>query len=341
MILKEITDKKVWETFISQNSPASLFQSWNWGEVQRNIKYKKSNIKNKIWRLGIYDESVLICLAQVVKVIAKRGIFLHIRHGPIFSIWKRKYLEFLIEKLKDLSKKEKSWFIRISPLKMNTSEGESELESYGFIDAPIAQLDGELCWVIDLNQDEDKLLSTMRKTTRYLIRQAQKQGVKVVKTSNKKDLKDFLSLYESTAKRHHFVKHQGIIEEFNEFAKDNQILLFKGYFQGKLLSAAMIVFYNHQAIYHHSASIDQKIPVNYLMQWEIIREAKNRGKKIYNMWGVAPSGNLRHPWVGLSLFKKGFGGETVEYIHTQDLPLTAYYYYTYMIETLRKIWKGY
>jgi len=345
MILDEITDKNVWESFISQNSPASLFQSWNWGETQRNIKYKKSSanwrIKNKIWRLGIYKNNQLVGIAQVQKVEAIRGRFLHIRHGPIFSSWKSEYLEFLFENLIDLAKKERTWFIRISPLKKDITKTKEILSPIGFHDAPIAQLDGEICWVLDLTQDEEQILLNMRKTTRYLIRQAQKLEVKIVKSSKLNDIKEFLSLYEVTAARQHFVKHQGIKEEFDQFKKDKQILLFKGYFGNKLLAAAIIVFYNHQAVYHHSASIEQKIPVNYLMQWEIIRQAKKRGKKIYNMWGVARWDNLRHPWTGLTLFKKGFGGQQVEYLHTQDLPLSAYYYYTYMIEFLRKIWKGY
>jgi lipid II:glycine glycyltransferase (peptidoglycan interpeptide bridge formation enzyme) len=107
------------------------------------------------------------------------------------------------------------------------------------------------------------------------------------------------------------------------------------------LSAALIIFYNYQAIYHHSASIEQKIPVNYLLQWEIIKEAKKRGKKIYNMWGICPEDKRRHPWKGLTLFKKGFGGRIVEYLHAQDYPLSSFYCTTYIIECLRKYIKGY
>ena len=195
--------------------------------------------------------------------------------------------------------------------------------------------------MLDLGSDEKTLLANMRKTTRYLIRQAEKLGVKIVSSKDPDDLKDFLTLYDQTAKRHHFVQHTGIREEFTELSKDDQILLFKGYHQKKLLSAALVVFYNNQAIYHHSASIDQKIPVNYLLQWEVIKEAKRREKEIYNFWGVAPLGKPNHPWLGLSLFKKGFGGRLIEYLHAQDLPLSPLYCTTYMIDWFRRIRKGY
>jgi lipid II:glycine glycyltransferase (peptidoglycan interpeptide bridge formation enzyme) len=81
--------------------------------------------------------------------------------------------------------------------------------------------------------------------------------------------------------------------------------------------------------------------VNYLLQWEAIKEAKKRDKSIYNFWGIAPDTKRRHPWQGLSLFKKGFGGRLVEYLHAKDLPLSPLYFATYCYETLRKWKKGY
>jgi lipid II:glycine glycyltransferase (peptidoglycan interpeptide bridge formation enzyme) len=195
---------------------------------------------------------------------------------------------------------------------------------------------------LDLNKNEDELLTEMRKTTRYLIRQSQKIGVIIKKSTDKKHLKDFLKLYNLTSKRHGFVRHQGIEEEFEIFNKDNQIQLFKAFYHEKLLSASLFVYYQNQAIYHHSASIDQKIPASYLLQWEAIKEAKKRGLKIYNFWGVTKDeNNKKHPWYGLSLFKRGFGGRQVEYLHTHDLPRSILYCATYITESYRKFVKGY
>ncbi len=330
MEIKEITDKNIWEKFICENSPQSLFQSWNWGEVIQNL-----------WRLGVFENGLLVGIAQVHKVIAKRGNFLHLRHGPIFSHWKKGYLDYFIDYLKNLNKAEKTLFMRISPLIENNGENKKLFKGYGFIDSPIHAMDGEYCWILDLGISEEEILSGMRKTTRYLIRQAQKLGVEIVKSKNKDDIVEFLSLYEQTSKRHKFAAHKGIMEEFEQFLYDDQILLFKGYYEKRLISAALIIFYSNQAIYHHSASIEQKIPVNYLLQWEVIKEAKKRKMDFYNMWGIAPVGKIRHPWKGLSIFKQGFGGEIKEYLHAQDFPLSIRYCATYIWEWLRKIKKGY
>lgn len=341
MELKEIKDKKIWEKFITKYSPVALFQSWNWGEVLKEIPACRQGREN-LWRIGVYDNNKkLVIIAQVMKVYAKRGTFLHVRHGPILSTLNKKYFEFLLDYLKSLGKKEHACFIRISPLLDNSIENQQFFRNFGFCNAPIHAMDGEYCWVLDLDSNEEVILSEMRKTTRYLIRQAQKMGIEIVKSKNVNDIDEFLSLYRETANRHHFVQHRGIKEEFIQFLLDDHILLFKGYFQKRLLSAALIIFYNNQAIYHHSASIEQKIPVNYLLQWEVIKEAKRREMQIYNFWGITPSEKNNHPWRGLSLFKTGFGGRVVEYIHAQDSPLRYSYCATYLYESLIKFWKNY
>lgn len=345
MEIKPVVDKDIWEKFISLHAPHSLFQSWDWGEVVKNSKNQsvnqQNNFKNKIWRLGIYDKNLLIGVAQVIKLTAKRGIFLHVRHGPVLSNWSKERFSFFLNYLTNLGRKENAWFIRMSPLILNSAENQSFFRNFRFKDAPIHRLDGELCWVLDLEREENTLLSNMRKTTRYLIRQAQRVGIEIKKSRNLNDMESFIDIYHKTSRRHHFVPHLSLQEEFREFLKNDKIILFQGYYQKKLLAAALIIFYNNQAIYHHSASIEQKIPVNYLLQWEVINEAKKRGMKLYNFWGISPPENKRHPWKNLSLFKMGFGGRIQEYLHAKDYPLCSLYYITYLIEFFRKIYKGY
>uniref|UniRef100_A0A7C4M2K6 Peptidoglycan bridge formation glycyltransferase FemA/FemB family protein n=1 Tax=candidate division CPR3 bacterium TaxID=2268181 RepID=A0A7C4M2K6_UNCC3 len=333
MEIKEIENKNIWENFINRYCPEALFQSWLWGEVVKRNQH--------LWRWGIFDKKELIGIAQVNKVKAKRGTFLHIRHGPIFSSLNVSNYEFFLSFLKNIAKKEKASFLRISPLLLDNEENRNFFKKIGFRNSPIHAMDGEYCWVLDINKSENELLAGMRKTTRYLIKKAEKLGVEIIKSKKFKDLDDFFSLYAETARRHKFVQHVSIREEFEELSKEDKIIIFKGCYQKKLLAVALIIFYNNQAIYHHSASIEQKIPVNYLLQWEAIKEAKRLGKNLYNFWGVAPEGKKRHPWLGHSLFKRGFGGRIISYLHAQDYPLSIRYCTTYVIELLRKWRKGY
>jgi len=131
--------------------------------------------------------------------------------------------------------------------------------------------------------------------------------------------------------------------EFSVFLPDDQVSLFFGKYQGKIIASAFVIFWSNIGFYHHAALLPQyhKIPVSYLLLWEAIKEAKKRGCKLYDFWGyVNPKENPKHPWAGPTLFKMGFGGRSYEYLKTQDLPLSKKYFLTYLFEKLRKTKRG-
>jgi peptidoglycan pentaglycine glycine transferase (the first glycine) len=332
--LKLLDSKNIWEEFLLIYSPQALFQSWDWGEVQKKIGHT-------VYRYGVYKGNSLIGIMQIVVVKARRGTFLHIRHGPVWkeshaSNWKE-----LISLLTPLVNKEKAWFIRVSPLIDNSDANVKQLKSSGFSSAPIHAMDAECCWVLDIDKSEEELLLAMRKTTRYEIRHAQKLGITVRSTGEKTTLGDFYALYDETSRRHGFVQHQGIEEEFEVFGKGGNALLYIARYDNQTIAGSIILFYGSQAIYHHGASLTGKIPASYLIQWEAIREAKRRGLKLYNFWGIAPDESINHPWRGITLFKKGFGGRIVNYIHAQDYAYSPFYIITKSIEHIRRKLKGY
>jgi len=58
---------------------------------------------------------------------------------------------------------------------------------------------------------------------------------------------------------------------------------------------------------------------NYLMQWKMIQDSIEDGCILYDFRGVSGSLNPKHPLYGLYKFKKGFGGDFVEFIGLQCL----------------------
>jgi lipid II:glycine glycyltransferase (peptidoglycan interpeptide bridge formation enzyme) len=204
-------------------------------------------------------------------------------------------------------------------------------------------MDAENAWVLDLDKTDNELLFGMRKTTRYLIKKASALPIEVTKGTREEDFARFLKLYEETSRRHQFVPHRGVREEFSVFSKGALTKLFLAKFKRQVLAGALIVYYGNQAVYHHGASSNEhrEVPAAYLVQWEAILDAKREGKKFYNFWGVVPPDKQKHPWQGLTLFKMGFGGRRINFIHAQDLPLNFNYWKTYAVETAWRIKRGY
>jgi len=339
MEIQEIKDKNEWEDFASQCPNKTFCQSWNWGEFNRAMG-------DNCWRLGVYSENILIAIAQVLKISAKRGTFIFLPHGPIFKEENRKkeVISILLAHLKILGKENKADFIRLAPLLERTEENINVFKNLGFRTAPI-HMHPELTWELDLTDSEEEILANMRKTTRYLIRQGEKnEDVIVEKSKNYDDLKAFEDVYKITADRHSFVPFsmKYLKNELEAFGNDNQIVIFSGKYNGEIVASAMVIYWSNGAFYHQGASSLKypKIPVSYLVQWEAIKEAKKRNCKTYNFWGIAPESELEakenHPWKGLSLFKKGFGGYKKEYVKTQDYPLKLKYWAIYIFEEIRK-----
>lgn len=334
--IQEISKKKTWEAFLKEIPSYPFFQSWEWGEVQKLLG-------SPIKRLGLYAGIELVGVVQVVTIRAKRGTYMHLRHGPVFKEQKKEYYDILFSHLRNMAKEEHASFIRLSPL-LDPKGGDALFPWPFFVASPIHRMDAEVCWILDITPSEEDLLKGMRKSHRYLIRKAlQAKDITIQQTSNVKDMEKFLPLYKHLAERKHFVAHRGVTEEFRIFVKEEKAVLFLAKYQGKIISGALIDFVGDMAIYRHSASDEtyRNIPAMYLLQWEVIKEAKRRGMKQYNFWGVAPLEAKNHPWQGLTLFKTGFGGGLREYMHAKDMPLSPRYGKTFLIEMISKFKKGY
>ncbi|MBI2462677.1 MAG: peptidoglycan bridge formation glycyltransferase FemA/FemB family protein [Candidatus Spechtbacteria bacterium] len=369
----QITDKEKWDSFVTSQPDHTFLHSWQWGEF--NVR-----MGDKMWRFGVEENGELVSVILVILVEARRGRFLFIPHGPIFQSQisnlksqnensKFEILKTLTSELKKIAQQEKAYFIRVSPPMIATEENRQLFADLGFRPAPI-HMHAETTWTLDLSPSEEELLKGMRKTTRNLIRRAEREGVEITIGASKEDIDHFYKLHKETVAKHDFIpfSREYIQCEVDAFSKNESVLLrpptlqcygrttegqaevisawYKGEpfgnAQGEPQASAVIIFYGNSAFYHHGASSLRysNIPTAYAVQWAAIKEAKRRNKKLYNFWGITTSENPKHPWAGLTLFKKGFGGYQTDYLHAQDLPISWRYWPNWALESLRRIKRG-
>lgn len=344
MELREATNSEEWEGFLQNCVEKTFLQSWNWGDF--NVR-----MGSKIWRFGVYSNDKLIGVALTIKVIAKRGTFLFIPHGPIVSEFlplkdKKEILELILLQLNSIAKQENAIFIRISPLLLDSEENQNIFADLGFRNSPMPASAYEATWKLDIFEPEDKLLKNMRKTTRYLIKKtAENPDISIEKSNDAKDIEIYQKLNKAVSRRQKFTPFSDnfIKNEFEIFAKDNQALFLFGKYKEEIIAGAMLVFWSKVGFYHQAASISKfaKFSIPYLLQWEAIKEAKARGCAVYDFWGFTdPEKFPRHPWAGPTLFKIGFGGYKKEYIQTQDYIISQGYWINFAIEKFRKVWRG-
>ncbi len=339
--VEEVKDERAWEDFLSQSAQKTFLQSWAWGDFNRKMG-------ERTWRLGVCKGSELKAVSLVVLVCAKRGKFLLLPHGPVMledEEEKTEILQSLLKKLKEIGKENGAVFIRVSPISKRTEENEAAFKKAGFREAPI-HAHPESSWKLDIMPSQEEIMAKMRKTTRYLIRQAlENKDIKIEISEKPEDVEKFNDLYLKVVEKQHFVPFSidYLKKEFQSFLDKGQISLFFAKYKGKIAASSFVIFWSGIGFYHHAALLPEfhKLPLAYLLQWEAIREAKRRNCFLYDFWGYAdPLKTPNHPWAGPTLFKMGFGGSAHFYVKTKDFPLSKKYWLTYVFERIRKAKRG-
>lgn len=293
----------------------------------------------KCWLLALGEEGKIANSLLVIKYNLPFGLsYLYSPHGPVkFS---RQASELFLAEIKKIQQQERAIFFRLEPW---VAAGAAEfLPALGFKQSG-KSVQPANSLVLDLTKSEDELLSAMHQKTRYNIKLATKRGVKITSGGGEDRVKKFFDLLQKTTARDGFSSHP-----FSYYKKQVEILGGENcasvYFaekeingQAVILSAAIMVFYNQQAVYLHGASdYDYRRDMApYLMQWQAIKDAKTRGCRSYDFWGIAPATSaLAKKWAGITRFKQGFGGLEVKYDGAFDYPFHPFYCWAYNL--LRK-----
>lgn len=317
-------EKKSWDEFLLEND-GNLLQSWDWGEFQ--LKQRK-----KIWRFQIKDSNgEIICQAQIKKEIfpfAKS--MLYIPYGPCFKSNlflkdKKKILSLLLKSLKKIANTENSIFLKLEPIS-TLPKMEEDFQS-------LRRLQPKKVSILSLGPPETDILNRFHQKTRYNIKLAEKKDVNVLRFQNKEEklnnLKIFLKVLQKTSKRK---KIKPYLKEYYKdlLSLDNTVLYIAEY-KNKFIATNIMIYFGKVATYSHGASDYKyrKIMAPHFLHWWQICDAKKMGMEKYDFGGIDEK-----KWPGLTRFKNGFGGETIEYPQGKDFVFQKIWYKIY--KTSRK-----
>jgi lipid II:glycine glycyltransferase (peptidoglycan interpeptide bridge formation enzyme) len=287
-------------------------QSWAWGRFAESQS-------QKILR---FSGENFICLGIETELsLGKR--YLYCPRGPLGN-----FAEALTD-LNKLADNRNLVFARVEPLqKVNLPKAVKDIQ-------PVNE------WMLDLTKTEEELLIGMKPKTRYNINLASRKGV-TVREGEKKDLLTLWQLLLESANRNNIRLHpQNYYWQMWDYLAPDYLKILIAEYQGKPLAGMILTLFGDTATYLHggtSAKMKEAM-APYVLHWEAIRLARQLGLKNYNFGGVAPEGEERHAWAGISRFKKGFGGFEVKYPGSFDLIFSPIWYNVY--KNARKLLKGY
>lgn len=267
--------------------------------------------------------------------IIKREIYLgknylYIPHGPEMDFSEmtggfRDPVNNFVKHLKDLAGRHKSIFVRAEPLADNVAQ---LLVEAGFRKSK-KQTQPKRTVIVDLGGNETDILGRMHHKTRYNIKVAEKNNI-VVEES--RDLKSFIELLKKTTERDGFSSHPA--EYYRDLAAffsgpgELQVKLFLALLDGRPVAGAVVLIHGDTGYYLHGASDYEyrSMMAPYLLHWRIIGLFKKDGLKYYDLWGIDAK-----KWPGVTRFKLGWGGRTVEHPGSFELSVSTFWHLAYKL----------
>ena len=183
--------------------------------------------------------------------------------------------------------------------------------------------------------DDESLVAQMHAKTRYNLRLAQRRGVVVERAvPDAAAVTTFYNLLSDTSGRNEFGIHaRAYYDDFVGLFRDSSVLLF-AFVDGAIAAGAIAACFGDEGVYMYGASSTKHRAhaAGFLLQFEAMRWARERGCTRYDLWGIPAEdpptvGNDQGDRVassrgddrrGLYEFKIRFGGEIVSYPPTLE-----------------------
>lgn len=287
-----------WNAIMVQEKNAPFLQTYQWGTFQEKRGFEVERFESSDGRAQAFCYP-LFCGRS----------YWYIPYYPLLN--EGGYHDFF-QRLTE--SKKKSVFIRYEPLR-NRAQGHLSEEL-----TPATTL------ILTISNGADALLSGMHPKTRYNIGISAKRGVEIgIARPEHSDYslicEDAIRLFRATGERQSFrvQTHAYFTTLFSSFSHEAQestqpwIRLYYAKYHDTLLGAILVMYFGDTATYLYggSAAAHREMMAPHALQWTAIQDALRNTYCYYDFWGIAPNDDPRHPWAGITRFKKGFGGDVV------------------------------
>lgn len=315
---------------------ANFLQSPSWGKMNSLIGHKVLVEHNIIAEDGKPSEAPKFWCQMIIKD-AKRGRYLEIPGGPLLDWHDEAAKQTVFAKIRAIAQRERCVFVRIRP-QLRSAQAEL-LAGLNLRKAPM-HLHAEHTIILDLTKSEDELLADLRRQTRYEVRRANKLGLQVDWSNDEAMFKEFQRVQADTAARQGFIPPDlnTLLAERQAFGDQARLYVARTD-TAEPIAYGLILIDGTEAAYFEAAStaLNQRLPGAYALEWQVIKDLKALGITRYNLWGIAPPNQPDHRYAGVTTFKKGFGGEVIEYVPAHDLVIDKVrYQLNLLVETARK-----
>ncbi len=318
-------DADAWQAFLAATPSGDFLHDWAWAEVAAFDGQPQR-------RFVLQDDGAIVAtLAAQERPVPGGRAFWYIPHGPVLD-WASpqagERVRALLIGLRNAAGRHRAIAVKLEPRLEAGAPVLAALHGRGL--RPTAEmLQVGHTRVVELTDDES-LLAGFDKDTRYAVRRSEREGVGVEISEEAGDTAAIDALHGlvgETQRRAGFPMPplERYRTAWRALAGVGRAVILEARRDGELLASGMVVIEGDRSFYLFSGSRreergEPKHYASYALQWAMMRLARDRGVRTHDLWGVAPPGSgPDHPWHGVGLFKKGFGGREVHWAGSWDL----------------------
>ncbi len=353
--------ESIWNDLIAGLPEAHLLQSFEWSQVKARFGWQPLYL---VWMRGAQavrvvedagalaglDPGELLAAALVLrKKVLSRGFtarlcILYCPKGPLLD-WEDASLRArVLDDLQVFARRQAAIFLKFDPdvvLGRGVPGTESDQP-----DPAGKAIEGELSargWrysqeqiqfqntvLVDVSVSDEDLLGRMKQKTRYNVRLGPKKGL-TLRFAEEQDWPMLYRMYAETSVRDGFViRDQAYYQAvWKIFERCSAALIAEA--EGEAVAAVYLFHFAGRAYYIYGMSREaqrEKMP-NYMLQFEAMRWARERGCQVYDLWGAPEVFDESDSLWGVFRFKEGLGGQVRRTMGAWDYAPNRLWYLVY------------
>lgn len=318
-------DVDAWQSFLAATESGDFLHDWAWADV--------AALDGQPQRRYLLEEDgqIVALVAAQQRTLPVRRSFWYVPHGPVMDYAApaaTSRMSALINGMRVAAAAHDAIAVKLEPRLARGKPEPDVMRGHGLRHWPDTLQVGQTR-IVELADDE-ALLASFDKDTRYAIRRADREGVAVTvleDAGNSGPIDGLHALVGETQRRAGFPMPplERYRAAWRALAGAGRAAILEARREGELLASGMIIIEGSRSYYLFSGSRrerrgEPKRYASYALQWSMMRLARERGVMLHDLWGIAPPGSgVDHAWHGVGLFKKGFGGSEVVWAGTWDL----------------------
>ena len=331
-------DRDRWNEIVGSLPNPHILQSWEWGQVKAQFGWQPFH---KAWEQDGQVKAAALVLERTINLggMAARLRMHYTPKGPLLADWEDTALrQEVISDLVQFGRERAAFLLKIDadvPVGLGVPGAEDAQE--GLAGTRVIEMLKRDGWHfaneqvqfrntmhIDLTASDEDLLQAMKSKTRYNIRLAGRKGVSVRRGTDA-DFEMLYSMYAETAVRDGFAirgrdYYQAVWQTYYAAQALTPLI---AEVEGQAVAGLMLFHFAGTAYYLHGMSRDahRNLMPTYLLQWEAAVIGKQRGCRVYDLWGAPDVFDESDSMWGVYRFKQGLGGQVLRTVGAWDKPL--------------------